>query len=135
MERKPYNPDDIWDESTEPPLELRVSAALFVLAMGGSDAVGGRTLYALMWPHKPYYVTEPSGRLRLALTGDSVDDKDVDGEIRRMAAKTLASVHNGLIAALPPDRYRRISTDLNIYLSVACGDGSLDETILSQESE
>lgn len=82
----------------EPTLQVRIGCAVFIALMG-VDGTGVGTQRKLMWPHTEY------------------DDDDV----KRVAAKLLASVHTAVIATLPPEQIEQISTTLSEYLSlVAC---------------
>ncbi len=94
----------VLQDRPEPELRARVSAALFIAAFGIDCGIG--TKYAVMWPYAVF------------------DDDDV----KRTSAKLLASVHTALLEALLPAQIEQISKALAGYLSVACGDGSLDET-------
>src|SRR5215510_10332196 len=94
----------------EPTLNERVSAAFFV-ACFGADNAGVRTRHALMWPHTDY----------------SIDD------VKRVAARLLASVHTALLAIVPRPQIEQILKDQAAYLSFAAGDGWPDEKSQSQE--
>ena len=56
-------------------------------------------------------------------------------DIKRVAARLLASAHTALIEALPQPQTEKILKDLNAYLSFAVGDGWLDENSQSQATE
>ncbi len=91
-------------EQGKPTLNDRVGAAIFIVAFGAEDT-GLKTSRQLMSPHTEY----------------EVDD------LKRAAARLLASVHTAWLAALPPSLTEQISKDLDAYLSFALGDGWPDE--------
>ena len=95
----------------EPALHQRVSAALFIAAFGVDCGIS--TKYDLMWPYAVW--------------------EDHDDMLKRVAAKLLASVHTAVLEALPPLQTEQISKALAAYLSLSCGDGSLDDSFLSEE--
>lgn len=96
----------------EPALRRRVSAALFIAAFGVD--CGFQTQWDLMWPYAEW--------------------DDHDDTLKRVAAKLLASVHTAVLEALPPLQIENISKVLAAYLSLSCGDGSLDDSFLSEEA-
>ena len=87
-----------------PSIQQQIGIAVFIVAMGPHRA-GVGTKHQLMWPYVDY------------------DDDDV----RRTAARLLASVHTALLAVLPPAQIERISTDLDAYQSFVHGDGWPDD--------
>lgn len=96
----------------EPTLKERLGAAIFIIAFGAEHA-GMMTSRKLMWPYTDY----------------EVDD------LKRVAARLLASVHTELLATLLPAQTERISKDQAAYLSFVHGDGWPDEKNVSQEAE
>jgi len=95
---------------SEPELKDRVGAAIFIMAFGAENT-GVMTCQKLMWPHTDY----------------EIDD------VKRTAARLVASVHTELLKALPQPQIEQILKDLASYLSFAVGDGWPDEKIPSQE--
>lgn len=96
----------------EPTLKERLSAAIFIIAFG-AEHTGMMTHRKLMWPYTDY----------------EADD------LKRAAARLLASVHTELLTTLLPVQTERISKDLASYLSFVHGDGWPDEKIESPEDE
>lgn len=94
----------------EPELKDRVTAAIFIMAFGAENT-GVMTCQKLMWPYTEY----------------EHDD------VKRVAARLVASVHTALLATLPQPQIELILKDLSAYLSFALGDGWPDEKIPSQE--
>jgi len=95
-------------EVEEPTLEGRVGCALYVLAWG-PEYPGDYTKRRLMWPHTVY----------------------TDDDVRRAAAKLLASVCTELLEAVPQARRRQISIGQAEYLSFVLGDALPGDTSLS----
>lgn len=89
----------------KPELHEQVGAAIFI-ALYGAENTGAMTLDKLMWPHTRY---EPD-------------------DVKRAAARLLASVHTALLTTLPPIQIELISTDQASYLSFALADGWPDES-------
>jgi len=95
-----------------PTLNDKLGAAIFILAFGAKDA-GIMTTHKLMYPYTVY----------------QVDD------VKRVAARLVASVHTALIASVPQSRIELILKDQENYLSLALGDGWPDEKNPFQEVE
>lgn len=95
----------------EPGLNQRVGAALFIVATGFSNT-GIATRNTLTHPY-----TDCS-----------------ESDVRRVAARLLASVYAALLAGLPHPAIARILKDQDAYLSFALGDGWPDESIPSAQS-
>lgn len=84
----------------EPSLKSRLNCAIFIMAFGAENT-GVMTCQKLMWPYTDY----------------EIDD------VKRTAARLVASVHTALLATLPPPQIEQISKDLASYLSFSVGDG------------
>lgn len=95
----------------EPSLNERMGSAIFVAVFGVENA-GVMTCDKLMWPYIKY----------------EHDD------VKRTAARLLASVHTALLTVLPQIQIELILKDQASYLSFAIGDGWPDESSPSQEA-
>lgn len=84
----------------KPTIQGRIGAAAF-MAVFGAERSGARTRQQLMWPF-----TEFS-----------------DDDVKRAAARLLASLHTATVDSLPEGLAEAISKDLDAYLSFALGEG------------
>lgn len=113
----------------QPTLAQRVSAALYVISCRPT-LPGVRTVDTLMWP----YMTPPLLPHKLQETQKEVADGPwilEPDDVRRFAAKVLASVLAELLQAAPPQRLEQISTELAEHLSSELEPGLQDERIPS----
>jgi hypothetical protein len=79
----------------EPTINERISAALFIVAFGVKNT-GVATCHKLMFPYLDYE----------------------DDDVKRVAARLLASVHTALLAILPQTQTEQILNDLVKVASV-----------------
>lgn len=113
----------------QPTLAQRVSAALYVISCRPT-LPGVRTIDTLMWP----YMTPPLLPRKLQEAQKEVADGPwilEPDDVRRCAAKLLASVLAELLQAAPPQRLEQISTELAEYLSSELEPALQDERIPS----
>lgn len=96
----------------EPTLQDKVGCALFVMAAESPDAIGVWTKNRLMWPYQTY----------------------TDDDVRRQAAKLMASVCTALLEAVPQPRRQQIWTDQAAYLSFALDGEPQGESCWSEEA-
>lgn len=99
-------------ENPYPPLDSRIAAAMFVIALG-AEKCGARTLRFLMHPYTNFTAEDAS----------------------RTAARLISSVHIATLTILPPHASQQILKDLSAYLSFAHGDGWPDEKSQSPANE
>jgi hypothetical protein len=113
----------------QPTLAERVSAALYIISCRPM-LPGVKTIDTLMWP----YMTPPLLPHKLqeaqkeVAEGPWIPEPD---DVRRCAAKLLASVLTELLQAAPPERLEQISTELAEYLSYELEPALQDERIPS----
>lgn len=82
-----------------PTLNERIQAAIFVISFGAENT-GVMTRHCLMHPYTNFS----------------------DDDVKRAAARLLASAHTALLATLPPAQIDQILKDQGAYLSFALGD-------------
>lgn len=97
----------------QPTLAEKVGAAIYVLSMR-PDLPGIRTINTLMWPYQapPTRSTPINGNL----TGPWIPEPE---DVRRQAAKVLASVCTALLAGVPQPLIEQIWIEQAEYLSLA----------------
>ncbi len=114
----------------QPSLTQRVSAALYVISCRPT-LPGVKTIDTLMWP----YMTPPllPHKLQEAQQKEAADGPWIlePDDVRRCAAKLLASVLAELLQAAPPERLAQIETELAEYLSSDLAPARQDERIPS----
>lgn len=112
-------------EMQQPTLAQKVSAAIYVLSMR-PELPGVKTINTLMWPYMVPPLTPVSMLEEDAPAGPWILEPD---DVRRQAAKVLASVHTALLEAVHPERSAQIWIEQVEYLSLAGEPALRDERI------
>ena len=99
----------------QPTLVQKVTAAIYVLSMW-PELPGVRTINTLMWPYQTPPLTPRQLVQGESPQGPWIPEPD---DVRRQAAKVLASVCIALLEDVPPQRSDRIWTEQAEYLSSA----------------
>ncbi len=99
----------------QPTLAQKVSAAIYVMSMW-PELPGVATINTLMWP----YMVPPLTPVSMLDEGAPAGPWGLEpGDVRRQAAKTLASVCIALLEGVPETLTERIWTEQAAYLSSA----------------
>jgi len=115
------------ETAKEPSLALRVGAAIYVMSMW-PVLPGVGTINTLMWPYQAPPMLPLEGQNAESAQGPWVLEPE---DVRRAAAKLLASVQAALLEAVPPERSARIQTEQAEYLSSTLEPALQDERVPS----